>query len=330
MDGPRYPVELGWHMLFRDLGISEQDVLRHADLPLDLFVRESATVSGPEYFRIWDGLATVQQDLPTFPLELALRVTPDTFNPILFACYCSRNLRVAAVRIGRYKPLLCPMRIGLVESEDRATITIDALPGDRELPASMVAAELAWWVHMPRLATREQLVPVAVNSRVDLTPREAYEEFFGTAVTRSDFNGVTFSTEDIDRPFLTAGDSIWEFFEPHLNQRMKDLSQSASYAEKVRACLMEILASGQHAVDDVASRLAVSSRTLQRRLRDEGTSFQSVLDGLRERLAQHYLSDSEYTASEISFLLGYDDPGSFMRAFRGWTGSSPATVRAGG
>ncbi|MEO1289217.1 MAG: helix-turn-helix transcriptional regulator, partial [Chloroflexota bacterium] len=95
------------------------------------------------------------------------------------------------------------------------------------------------------------------------------------------------------------------------------------------ACLMEILASGQYTMSDVADRLAVSPRTLQRRLQAEDTSFQKELDKLREELARNYLEKSSYSSGQIAFLLGYEDPNSFYRAFRSWTGQTPEVVRAG-
>jgi AraC-like DNA-binding protein len=109
---------------------------------------------------------------------------------------------------------------------------------------------------------------------------------------------------------------------------MKDLTQNASVRDRVRACLLEMLASGHYSMANIASKLAVSNRTLQRRLREEGTTFQKVLDELREELARHYLSTTDYTSVEISFLLGYEEPNSFFRAFRAWTGQTPEIVRA--
>ena len=78
----------------------------------------------------------------------------------------------------------------------------------------------------------------------------------------------------------------------------------------------------------VARELAMSTRTLQRRLKDEGTTFQDILGDTRESLARHYLSASDMPTSEISFLLGYDDPRSFYRAFNTWTGTTPQALRA--
>ncbi|MEO0598579.1 MAG: helix-turn-helix domain-containing protein, partial [Chloroflexota bacterium] len=256
-------------------------------------------------------------------------ITPETFSPPVFACFCSSNLRVAATRIAHYKPLVGPIRLIVETLNQQTTIQVTALPAYGALPPSLIAAELAWWVHMPRLATREHLIPLRVHTTADIPEKAVYEDYFGVRLTRSDFDGVTFSAQDSERPFLTANDAMWSIFEPQLNQRMQDLAQNATYAEKVRACLIEILASGQYNVDDVASRLAVSRRTLQRHLRNEGTSFQQVLDGLREELARHYLAKSEYSSGQIAFLLGYEDPNSFFRAFRTWTGQTPDVVRTG-
>ena len=329
MDNRKYPVEeTGWQILFKDMNISPQDVLRYAGLPLDLLSRKSPTITGKEYLRLWNGLATVLRDNPTFPLDFATSTTPETFSPPVFACFCSPNLKVAATRIAYYKPLVGPIRLSVQTINERTTIKIGALPEYGDLPGTLVATELAWWVHMPRLATREHLVPLSVHTAVDIPEKAVYEDYFGVRLTTSDFNGVTFSAKDAERPFLTASDAMWSIFEPQLNQRMQDLAQNATYTEKVRACLMEIMASGQYSVGDVASRLAVSPRTLQRHLRQEGTSFQRVLDGLREELARHYLAKSEYSSGQISFLLGYQDPNSFFRAFRAWTGQTPEVVRA--
>ena len=121
---------------------------------------------------------------------------------------------------------------------------------------------------------------------------------------------------------------MWRFFEPELRKRLADIEAEASYASRVRSSLFELLPGGLSSIDDVAKNLAVSKRTLQRYLNDEKTSFQKELNKTRERLARHYLANSTYSGAEISFLLGFEDPNSFVRAFRSWTGDTPEKVRA--
>ncbi len=328
MDNHKYRLDNGWLVMLKDLDIAPQDILRAASLPLDLFSRKSPMVTATEMSRLWRALEVVQQDNLTFPLDFALSARPETFSPPIFASFCSANLNVAAKRIGYYKPIVGPIRLHTDITSEHTTITINTILHDQScLPASFIAAELSWWVHMPRMATREHLIPLNVYTKRTFPEKQVYEDFFGVEMTISDFDGVRFAAADAERPFLTANDAMWAIFEPELNKRMKDLDQRASYTEKVRACLMEILASGQYKVGDVASRLAISPRTLQRYLRNEGTNFQEVLDGLRKELAHHYLASSKYTNGQIAFLLGYKDPNSFFRAFRSWTGQTPEIAR---
>ncbi len=178
------------------------------------------------------------------------------------------------------------------------------------------------------MATCEKIVPESVHSSLDLPDTDAYETFFETRIGRDEVNRLTFSAADARKPFLTVNHAMWEMLEPAFDKRMEDLNQEASFRDRVRACLIEMIASGHYSMTHVASILAISNRTLQRRLQDEGTTFQQVLDELREEMARHYLSATDYSSGEISFLLGYEEPNSFFRAFRTWTGQTPEIVRA--
>ena len=325
----KYVLDTSWQVLFRDLDISAQDVLRHAHLPLDLLTRKSPTITADEYFTLWNSLAHVLQNKSTFPLHLVQTITVETFSPPIFACLCSADLNMALKRLAQYKPIVGPLRLELEQNEQHTTLTFGGLPENGPAPDSLIAFELAFWVHIARLATRERIIPKAVHVSMTLPDIETYETFFGVRITQGKFSGLTFSVEDAQKPFLTASDAMWSIFEPELRKRMHDLTQDSPFRDRVRACLIEILASGHFSMTDVASRLAISSRTLQRRLHQEDTNFQKVLDELREELARHYLSYSDYSSGQIAFLLGYEEPNSFFRAFRSWTGQTPEHVRAG-
>ncbi|WP_240532283.1 helix-turn-helix domain-containing protein [Agrobacterium tumefaciens] len=80
----------------------------------------------------------------------------------------------------------------------------------------------------------------------------------------------------------------------------------------------------------IGKKLGVGTRTLQRRLQEEGSSFQHILDAVRTALADHFLRKTMMSSAEISLLLGFEDANSFVRAFRGWTGSPPQSVRRQG
>jgi AraC-like DNA-binding protein len=177
------------------------------------------------------------------------------------------------------------------------------------------------------MGTREPVRPIEVTTPVRPSPAAPYEDFLGARIERGSANRLTFTVADATRTFLTSNEPLWAAFEPELRQRLADLDAAVTTSRRVRAALLEGLPSGLVAVDDVARKLALSTRTLQRRIAAEGTTFQQILRDTREALARHYLANTRLPAAEISFLLGFDEPNSFYRAFRAWTGSTPERVR---
>jgi len=168
---------------------------------------------------------------------------------------------------------------------------------------------------------------IKVIAPIEFPNLDEYRDYFGVTPDKGKTISVTFSAEDAQRPFVTENEQMWSFFEPELRKRLADIKADEGFTNRVKAALHEMLPSGQCSIDDVARKLLVSKRTLQRRLGDEETNYQTVLSGVREELAKHYVKNSELPYAQISFLLGYDDPNSFFRAFNTWTGSTPESVR---
>lgn len=179
------------------------------------------------------------------------------------------------------------------------------------------------------IATREPVRPTRFEAAVRLPEghRRAIEAYLGVRLRIGSVNAVAFSSEDASRPFLTENEQMWRVLAPDLRRRLHDLEASATVADRVRAALLETLPAGDPSVGAVADRLALSSRTLQRQLGTEGTSFQAVLARTREDLARHYLTRGDLRTSEVAYLLGYNDTNSFYRAFKTWTGTTPDGFR---
>lgn len=131
----------------------------------------------------------------------------------------------------------------------------------------------------------------------------------------------------MDIPFISFDEGMWDYFEPELNRRLADLDVDDSVSARVRAELTELLPAGVCSVEDVASELGLSKRTLQRKLSEEHTTFQKQLNNTRELLALHYIQNTDMSANDIAFLLGYAELNSFLRAFTVWTGKSISAFR---
>lgn len=322
----RFVVEPAWKLVLKDLGVDSSEIIQRAKLPVNLFVKENASLSVEEYFRFWEALASTAST-PLFSLRLGQSVSPEIFNPPMFAALCSPNLNVAIARLGDYKKLCGPSKILVKEEKDYTTVSFECLFADIKVPNSYVATELVFLVYLIRLATREQIKPLSVISTADLITGLEYAEYFGIKPEIGKINQLKFTAKDANRPFLSQNNGMWNFFEPELKKRLADVEAKATFAERVGVTLFELIPSGLCTTDAVAKKLAVSKRTLQRNLTNEKTSFQLVLNSTREKLAKHYLVNSNLSSEAISFLLGFDDPNSFARAFRSWTGFAPGKMR---
>ena len=91
--------------------------------------------------------------------------------------------------------------------------------------------------------------------------------------------------------------------------------------------MVDLLPAGESSIDDVARKLSISKRTLQRKLKEEQTSFQKQINSVREMLAKSYLTNTSLSSDEIAYLLGYLEVNSFLRAFSIWTGMSVTDFR---
>ncbi len=327
-DHHKYILEGFWQLPLQLFELSEQDVLRHAELPLDLFQQQPPMVTGDEIYRIVIAVDELKANDPTLMLRYMQAMTLDAFSPVTFACLCSPDLNTAARRIAKYKPIVGPARLAVNKTAANTDITIGQQEGYPPLPRILVLYNLLTLLKVTRTATRQHIVPISISVRIDLPAIEQYEAYFGAPIQYGTVNSIVFSAEDAQRPFLSPNHAMWSIFEPELQKRMADITKTDQTTTRVRACLNELLASGQTSIDAVAAKLSMSSRTLQRRLRDEGTSFQQILSELRREMALHYLLKSDYSSQQIAFLLGYEETRSFFRAFRAWTGQTPEAFRA--
>lgn len=318
-----FTIDLGWSALLSSLGIRPADLLRQARLPEDLFSRPRPVLEPEDFFCLWSALSEAL-DSETPGLTVGQAVSVEVFSPPLFAAFCSPDLTTAVKRLAEYKPLIGPVRLEVHDTLGGLEITVGA--EDTTLPGEYIAAELVFLVQMARLALKDDIRPFAVEL-VNPPNHEDYRAFFGHAVRPGPFDRVVFTSEDAKRPFLSANPALFSTFEPDLRVRLDELDRNATMADRVRSVLMEALPGGEGEAAKVAKRLGVSTRSLQRRLAADGTSFNAELRSLRTRLSRQYLSDTSHSSAEIAFLLGYDDPNSFIRAFHNWTGTTPEAMR---
>lgn len=322
----RIPLPQVLGQALRLCGLDARPALKQAGLPLDLLERQGVHLHLSEYLALWQAF---DHCLPEgYVLQLVQAVRPSTFDPVVFSALCSADFNTAVVRLRLFKALLGPMRL-VVDANDQFTkvaYQVEGVPA-LALPTGLIHTEVTFFVGLVRMATEHPVTPRGITVPCKTSTPRVLQAFWGCQLTEGDEVSVVFDAVDARRPFVTENQAMWETFEPAFKQRLLDLQASAGLLEKVRAQLIERLPSGQVGMADVAAQLLMSSRTLQRRLGEEGTTFQAVLRSAREELAHQYLKTSALSGSQIAYLLGFDSPNSFSRAFHQWKGTTPEQYR---
>ena len=302
------PVHVGgaWRVILNDLGLDQVAILRRAGLPPTLFEGEGAYISIDDFYAL-HAAVEAESDDPTIALRGGKIVSIELFDPALFAAICSENLNTAAGRLGQFKRLVGAFSLD-VHVGDTATTVRYRCKRRPDIPRLLGLTEMVFQGAFARRATRHHVVPLRVTVQRLPTDLAPYEAFFGCSLRQGDACAVVFAAEDGVRPFLTHNARMWESFEPSLRRRMAEASASRSTTDQVASVLFELLPSGRAQMSDVARALGVGVRTLQRRLGAEDSTWLSVLNQTRERLACHYLRATSMSPAEIGFLLGFTPP----------------------
>jgi len=158
---------------------------------------------------------------------------------------------------------------------------------------------------------------------------DGLEGYFGCPVKyRAARNALVLRAADVELPFATHNDELLEMLAPQFENQLKEGQTKRSILEQVKWVLKRLLSGSRPDLVMVAKELGMSDRTLQRRITDEGSTFRQLLNETRHELVRQYLVNPAVEITEAAFLVGYEDPNSFYRAFRSWEGTTPAEWRA--
>ncbi|MCJ8169020.1 AraC family transcriptional regulator [Atopomonas sediminilitoris] len=278
--------------------------------------------------RLWR-MAVEQSGNPAIGLNMAETIRPSAFNVVGYALMSSSNLLEGFQRMVRYQRIIAEgADLSLVILPDCVDLCL-AIHGDQLPPARQSAeAGIAFSLAFCRWLSGGEIEPLEVRlcgeAPVDVSP---YIKVFGCApkFAQPDY-ALRFSRESLQRPLPSANDTLAQLHDHYAGEYLARFGDSRM-THQVRQLLCRLLPQGEPKRDDVAQRLNVSSRTLQRRLQEEGTGFQQLLDECRRGLALQYLAQANLSLLEVAYLLGFADPSNFFRAFRRWFAMTPGEYR---
>lgn len=321
----QYKIAASLHLTCSLLDLSPARVLARAGLAADSLETEDAGVDAAAYFKLWTAVAAESGD-PDLPLTLGRGASRGPFQPALLAFSSSPDIITGLKRLAVFKPLMAPIELLVSEQPEGLSVTFKGA-GPHEIPDVMSSTEIVFFLDFARAFTAHDVIPLSVTLPENIPTTQAYRDFVGADIQTGERAGLTFSLEDAHRPLISADTEFYHLIEKELLSRLKTQTEDAGLSARVSRVLAELLPSGRVSTDFVSARLNLSKRSLQRKLKDEGTSFQAVLDDTRASLAMTYLRDQKLSAEETSHLLAFQDPNSFYRAFHDWTGMTPAQAR---
>lgn len=135
-------------------------------------------------------------------------------------------------------------------------------------------------------------------------------------------NGFEIPREHLEARMLSADPALLSALDNHAETLLKAHRGPPGFLAEVQRTVREALTDGAPTLGEVAERLGTRPRTLQRRLAEAGTSFQRLVDTVREELARMYLAERT-PLDQVAYLLGYAEMAAFRRAFKRWTGRTP-------
>jgi AraC-like DNA-binding protein len=310
-----------------ELGVRANAVLHRAGLPPSYASQPRVLLNTEELFALWRAIGEVSAN-PAIGLLLGAESRIERFHPVSLAALSTENFGAAVERMGRYKQLTCPEKIVQKKDEEEWSIQFRWLLADEVEPAVLIDCCFAWVLSVARCGTGTRLSPLRVEFVQPRPHVTTIERHFGCpVVSGASGNAIVFRASDAERPFVTRNAELLAMLAPQFEEELKRENGDENFLDRVRVAIQQKLTGQRPSIDDIADALHISSRTLQRRLQDEGASFQRVLEEARRQMARQYLNNSVLELNEAAYLLGYEDSNSFVRAFRTWEGVPPARWR---
>ncbi|HSW14322.1 MAG TPA: AraC family transcriptional regulator [Solimonas sp.] len=281
--------------------------------------------------RLW-GLCVRASGDPAFGLLVASQVTPTTFHALGYALTASTTLREAFERMVRYFRIVTDaVDLELSEQGDDLRFLIRPLPGPVQPAPESIDAFISLFIRFCRSQLGSNFSPRRISlRRAPPADTSGYARVLRCPLQfAAADNAIWFPRDAFDRRMADANPELARHND-EIVLRYLARHDRENLRARVRAALTTLLPTGVPTAEKVADALHLSLRSLQRKLAEEGSSYETLLNDTRRELALSYLQDRRYSVGEITFLLGFTDASSFTRAFRRWQGCSPTQFREGG
>ena len=177
--------------------------------------------------------------------------------------------------------------------------------------------------------TRQKYRPNRIHFAYERPKKfKEYERLFNCPVRFNQaLTALYLDKKQVAEPVITSDYRLLQILVQYAEKKLMNLQKESGFASVVRQSIINLVKPQFPTIEQVSANLNMSKRTLQRRLKEEGLSFKTVLDELKRQFALDYLKNKNLSIKEIAYLLDYADASSFIRSFRRWEGKSPEVYR---
>src|SRR5690554_1963265 len=310
------------------LSVDKDTCLQGTGITDEALMDGEALIARDQEMRLIENLILALPDTPALGLKLGMQYNVATFGIWGFALSTSRTLRDAAKTAIRYLPLSTAYcRLYSFDEDGFFGIGLDPASIPPHVRQFLLVRDLATGVNLVReLSLSGLAISKAEFEGPELVYAGFLEEVLGvTPAYNSHRNAIMVAGLAADKPLPTFNARLVRMLNDQCRLQLEQ-RQTSGLSGLVRQQILGPL--GLVAtLDEVASALAMSSRSLRRKLEQEGTSFRALVDEERRQTATQILSGSDMKLDELAIHLGYTDTASFTRAFRRWMGVSPGEYR---
>jgi AraC-like DNA-binding protein len=303
-------------------------LFREAGLDLSALKDPDARFESDRVSHLWE-LAVARSGNPAIGLAGASRAGPGHFGVVAYSLMSAPDLLGTLHRIVRYVGIVSDAAtVSVRQHGDGHRLVLDLNPGRRPVPHQRFAFDLLMFLSFCRGVSGRELTPIGVDlSHPGAGSSLAFEAAFGC---RPRFgaaeNALVFSHADVTQPLPTANERLSPVHDRVVTEHLQG-SPGTRLNARVRTEITRRLPDGAPTRSALALALAMSERTLHRRLTEEGTSFQRVIEATRRELAENYLTRRDLPLADVAYLLGFKDQGSFFRAVQRWFRMTPRQYR---
>ena len=280
--------------------------------------------------RAWRLAATLTRD-EALGIHLAESLPRGALDLIEYALRSSPNLGKGLDRLARYGRLLSDRVAARTHRKGEGLLFLVHDTATTPLHPARAEFALAVALKLARDSTGADITPVRVSFAHPAPDNTAeHRRFFhGRVRFAAGSSSMSLSASDASRPMREADAALAGIIRRRLENALgdRDRSSAGAMSTRVRRMLVEHLGQSVLTLDAVATALAVSRRTLTRRLAEERASFRHILDEVRSDFARALLQDRSLSIGDIAFFLQYSEPAAFHRSFRRWTGRTPQAFR---